>query len=143
MEPEFEVPDVATRAQNFTNLFGISWDELRAQGINPDEYARQHFDEAMKRAVKTGKGLPQSRREDEQRLTWLWRGYIALFVGFGFLLLSLIPPIKAPAEVGAIATFLVWLGIFRLALVHASRKRRAVKKEKALTKPGNQQDERM
>jgi hypothetical protein len=87
--PAPELPD-DEKDTHFLTLFGTTRDQVRAEGIDPDEYAVGHIREAMKNNKIAAQMLAPSAYARRLELRWLWRGWVAIFVGFAFLLLSLV-----------------------------------------------------
>ena len=77
--------------RKFQAVFGITKDELRANGTDPDTYMAEHIHEALKDPNNQGILLPQStiirlRYFKEANTAYFW-----LFVTLGVLLASAIP----------------------------------------------------
>jgi hypothetical protein len=87
--PSPELPDDEKDAR-FLTLFGKTRDEVRAEGVDPDDYATEHIRQAMNNDKIAAQILAPSAYARRLELRWLWRGWVAIFVGFGFLLLSLV-----------------------------------------------------
>ena len=92
---------------HFLTLFGKTRDQVRAEGSDPDDYAIQHIREAMNNDKVAAQILAPSAYARRLELRWLWRGWVAIFVGFGFLLLSVVKHLHALALAFACVDFLV------------------------------------
>jgi len=87
--PSPELSD-AEKDAHFLALFGKTPDQVRAEGVDPDDYAIQHIREAMNNDKIAAQMLAPSAYARRMELRWLSRGSVAILVGFGFLFLSLI-----------------------------------------------------
>jgi multisubunit Na+/H+ antiporter MnhB subunit len=109
-----ENPTETARQRNFENVLGVSEAELRARGVDPDDYAAAHIHDALKDPKVRALILPQSmdrRLASDRRAVG---AYVAIFVGFGFLFLSLARPLHwfgivagGVSEVIAVTMFVV------------------------------------
>jgi hypothetical protein len=70
------VPDSKTKAQQarFEDLFGLTEDELRSRGVDPDKCALDHIREAME------KNGPPSYKARRRYYTWRFRTFLAFIV---------------------------------------------------------------
>jgi hypothetical protein len=79
------------KPSRFAQAFGVTEEELRARGIDPNQYASDHFDEAIADHKKRKSWMTPSR---DLILTYYqfanW-AYIGIFAGFALLLLSDVP----------------------------------------------------
>ena len=92
---------------HFLTLFGKTRHQVRAEGVDPDEYAIRHIREAMSNDRVAAQMLAPSAYARRLELRWLWRGWVAIFVGFAFLLLSLVKHLHAIALAFACVDLLV------------------------------------
>ena len=77
--------------QKFQEVFGISKEELRANGSDPDAYMAEHIREALKNPKNQEILLQQSTIVRMRYFKEAKRFYFWLFVTLGVLLLSAIP----------------------------------------------------
>jgi hypothetical protein len=122
--------------RQYEETFGVSEDTLRQEGIDPGEYARTKLHLALKgKAV-----LPRLAGTDLQPLRdrwlyfrWVQRGFVKLFIGFGFLILSTVHPVHWPGLVGACAA--VCVALYMVTVSFRYRRRYVAACRQAGTKP--------
>ncbi len=69
-------------------MFGTTEDDLIAIGVDPNQYAKDHIEEALKNRKSREKFLKPSTRAHASYLKWAGRSYVFLFAALGFLFLS-------------------------------------------------------
>jgi hypothetical protein len=74
--PGHQLSDSKTEAHltRFQELFGVTKDDLRSQGVDPDKYAMDHIREA------TEKNGPPSYKARRRYYSWRFRTYVAFIV---------------------------------------------------------------
>jgi len=117
--------------QRFAAVFGVSEAELIARGVDPGEYAATHIGDAMKHLDTRKLLLSRSTNESLTSNRLAWRAYVAIFVGFAFLFVSLVRPlhwfgIAAASVSGAFA-----ITLYVIAMRHKRLSRRTRKTESA------------
>lgn len=113
--------DPAVVAERFRNLFGVSEDQLRAQGVDPGQYARDHIHDALKDRTKWEGILPASNQYGILWTRWGFRGFVAMFIGFGLLALSKIRAIRWVAIGAACVDLAVVLAMYVAMLIYRGR----------------------
>lgn len=102
----------------------MSEEALRERGIDPGEYACTQLHLALegKAVVHRPAGTDyEALRGRWLYFRWVQRGFVALFIGFGFLALSTVHPARWPGLVGAFAAVSVALYTLRVSLRHRRR----------------------
>ena len=88
--------------RRFTEIFGVSEDDLNAQGIDTAQYARDHIREVVKDRHRWNRaGIPKSSQLSMLWTQWGYRAFIAMFVGYGFLAISITPALHWLGLAGA------------------------------------------
>jgi hypothetical protein len=80
----------------YEEIFGVSEDELRQQGLDPREYALEKLRRARQGAETLGSPTGPAPQSAAYRLLWVkWgrRAFRMMFVGIGFLALSRFSPL--------------------------------------------------
>lgn len=83
-----DAPHELSKDERFMQLFGVSQDDVRRRGIDPGVYAREHIHHAMKDRKKWPGIIPESNQYAILWTRWGFRGFVAMFIGLGFLFLS-------------------------------------------------------
>lgn len=113
------------RNQEFRKVFGVSADELRQQGIDPDQYARDNIHAAYKKPQSSARWLT-----DEQQYARLWgrwggRAYVAVFVALGLLFVQKALPRWAPVLIALeVIVWLAGLAMFALSVKYRRLQRK-------------------
>lgn len=107
--------------ERFLKLFGVSQADLRAKGIDPARYAREHIDDALKERAKWDGILPASNQYAMLWTKWGFRGFAGMFLGLGFLALSRVRAIHWVAIGAACLVLVVVLAMYTLMLVYRRR----------------------
>jgi hypothetical protein len=97
-------------SRQFHRLFGISEDELISRGIDPGDYARKNVRKALRDATKWNGILPKSNQFGILWTRWGLRGFIAFFIGIGFLAVSKFQALHWLGIVGAFSMLMVAVG---------------------------------
>jgi hypothetical protein len=82
----------------FAKTFGITKDALRQQGIDPDDYAAKHIEEALRDPENRDRLVPRASQARADYFALGWRVYLWYFVTIGILLVSTIPHLGKVAE---------------------------------------------
>jgi hypothetical protein len=72
--------------QLFMELFGVSEEELRTQGVDPDEYLHQHLREALSDPERARLVLPESVVLQQESFKYGGRFYLLMFAALSALL---------------------------------------------------------
>ncbi len=91
MDPQSQ-PDKESEIQKekFVQVFGVSEEQLISQGINPDEYVRENIRKALQDKRVRELLLPPSSELGRLWRRWALRGYMGMYIGIGFLALSIV-----------------------------------------------------
>jgi hypothetical protein len=100
----------------FARLFGVTEEELINQGVDPSEFARQNIHNALKDQGNWDLVLPKSNQYGILWTRWGLRGFVAMFIGVGFLAVSKFQPLHALGISLAYAMLLVSLVAYVLML---------------------------
>jgi hypothetical protein len=92
----------------FAKVFGVTKAELRDQGVDPDEYSREHIGEAIDNDATAHLLLPKSTILLWQSLRHGSRFYVALLAGLGALLVSVIH-VRVIHFLGLAIAVILWL----------------------------------
>jgi hypothetical protein len=116
---------------SFEDLYGVSREELRNNGVDPDEYARKHFDDVLNDPAKSAalQISDTTRLSHEWRKWFLW-GYRTLFTSAGFLLLACFKtPFRVPAFIICFAGLAACLYMLVKICTYRVRWAKAVRRE--------------
>ena len=113
--------DVALIEERFHHLFGTSKADLRARGIDPGQYAREHIHDALKDKAKWDGILPLSNQYGILWTRWGWRGFVAMFIGLGLLGLSNVHSIHWVAIGAACVDLLAVLAMYTAMVLYRRR----------------------
>ena len=78
-------------SDTFTQVFGVSEEELRRRGIDPADYVRRNAGKAVrneKRMASVWAAASQSAQARHQSLLWGLRAFYVMFLTIGILILS-------------------------------------------------------
>jgi len=114
----------------FARLFGVTEEELINRGIDPDVYAQKNIRGALKNRSNWDLVLPKSNQYGLLWTRWGSRGFIAMFIGVGFLAVSKYQPLHWLGISLAYAMVLVALVTYALMLKYRSKYIAACRAEK-------------
>ncbi|HEY5303521.1 MAG TPA: hypothetical protein VIJ86_05645 [Acidimicrobiales bacterium] len=80
--------DREEQKDKFARLFGVTEEELINRGIDPSDYARRNIRNALKNQGNWDLVLPNSNQYGILLTRWGLRGFVAMFIGVGFLAVS-------------------------------------------------------
>ena len=105
-------PKTQEQERRFRELLGVSRDELRSRGIDPDEYLRQNVKKALeKRDWKWQGVISENTSLTIKSGRWGMLGYLLLFIGLGLLALSKISSLHVVALALAAVDLAVAVGV--------------------------------
>jgi len=114
----------------FARLFGVTEEELIHRGIDPDVYAEKNIRNALKKRSNWDLVLPKSYQYGLLWTRWGSRGFIAMFIGVGFLAVSKYQPLHWLGISLACAMVLVALVAYALMLKYRRKYVAACRAEK-------------